>query len=131
MKKFKVADFWINVSLILGFIIFGLATRDERFGYGYFVVGGWQVISMAAHWVNKWFTGESRQRINYHRFVLALSAVILLFIILGQFAGFLFAPLLIILWLMLFIAPLLAIFYAAMCYQETFIRMKRPMYLLK
>jgi len=131
MKRFKVADFWISVLLIGGFLIFGVITRDQRSVYGYFAVGGWQVISMAVHWANKWFTKENQQRLYYHRFVLILSLVILLSTGIGQLTEILLIPVLVILWLLLFIAPLMAVFYAGICYEETFIKMKRPMYLLK
>ena len=131
MKRFKVADFWMSVLLIGGFVIFGLITRDQRFCYGYFIVGGWQVISMAVHWYNRWFTRENQRRKFYHRFVLMLSIGILLVSGASQLSDYFFVPILLFLYLMLFIAPLMAVFYAGICYEETFNRMKRPMELLK
>ena len=56
MKKLKEADMWISIVLIAGFTAASLINRDYTFIIGYFVVGGWQVISMIIHVFNKWFT---------------------------------------------------------------------------
>ncbi|CAN5713052.1 hypothetical protein BH11BAC3_BH11BAC3_43260 [soil metagenome] len=115
MKKFKTIDLTINVALIIGSVIFGLINRGESFIGGYFVVGIWQVISMVIHAWNKWFTGKRGQRYMYHWITLISVATLPL----GSF------------WILLFTAPFMAIYYTWLCYHEVYVRMQRPLALLK
>lgn len=131
MKKFKIVDFWISVVLIIGFVLLGFITMNEKFMYGYFVVGGWQIVSMVTHSVHKCFTENKGRRTYYHKLVLLLAIVTALLIALAQLAEGFFIPALAMLYVLLFASPILAIFYAYMCYEETYIKMKRPMELLK
>jgi hypothetical protein len=131
MKKFKIVDFWISVILIVFFIIFGFATRKVSFIAGYFVVGGWQIASMIVHFVNNWFAGKGELRFYYHRVFLILLIFFTVFFVIAKF----FESAYILLWvpvvILVFLFPLMAVYYAYMCYEETFIKMKRPMELLK
>jgi len=55
MKRFKTIDLFINIILIIGSAVYCLIKQDGTFFYGYFIVGGWQVISMIVHAYNKCF----------------------------------------------------------------------------
>lgn len=131
MKTFKIIDFWLSIVLIPGFVLFGFITMNEKFLFGYFIVGGWQVASMVIHWMNKWFMDTGWKRAYYQKFILILLAIIALLAALAQVAEELYMALLVIMFLLLILSPLMAIYYACICYEETFIKMKRPMELLK
>jgi hypothetical protein len=120
MKQFKIVDFWINVGLIISFILISIAEGNENFlsNYfltGYFVVGAWQVISMLVHAFRHCFTNKYGARYIYH-WIVFVSIVTMP---LGSF------------WILLFTAPFMAVFYTCICYRETYIKMKRPLTLLK
>ena len=123
MKKFKQIDFLLSCALIIGSVGWGLVTFDERFLIGYFVVGGWQVISMIVHAINGWFCQKGSSRYKYHWAVSIITIVAML--------GFVLYPLLIIFFPLLFLSPFMAIWYTSLCYDETYIKMSRPMELLK
>jgi hypothetical protein len=124
MKKFKTTDTWLSMVLIFGSVVYALCIRDERFIYGYFAVGAWQVASMLVHAFNHWFTEKAGRRLLYHRFVAFLFAVALV--------GWVYADVLFgLLLVLLFIAPVMALYYNWICYQEVYVKMKRPMALLK
>lgn len=115
MKAFKIIDIWISGTLIVLFTIVSLIKRDSTFFTGYFVVGGWQVISMLVHTFKRWFTEWGGIRFTYHM----ITLVSLLSIPIGSF------------WVLLFISPLMAIFYTWICYKEVYVKMVRPMDLLR
>ena len=123
MKKFKQADVLISGVLIIASIGWAFTTYDERFFVGYFVVGGWQVVSMIVHTVMDWFCEKGTARSNYQWTVFLIIIVALL--------GFVIYPLLIIYFLLLFLSPFMAIWYTWLCYNETYVKMRRPMALLK
>ncbi len=66
MKNFKIWDMWISIVLIIGFAVASLINQDYTFMIGYFVVGGWQVISMLVHVFYKCFTHLGASRHVYH-----------------------------------------------------------------
>jgi hypothetical protein len=124
MKPFKVIDFWMSVGLIAFFTVLGFVKMDETFLYGYFIVGGWQIISMAIHFINKWFCNNGTARYNYQRIVFVIILISLL--------GLLIKPLLFLaLLLLVFAAPVMAVYYAFICHEEVYIKMQRPLALLK
>jgi len=119
MKQFKIIDFWINIGLILSSVIISFLEKSEDFlhnGFllGYFIVGGWQVISMLAHAYNRCFTSRWGARYIYHW--ITFIAVITMP---GSF------------WVLLYAAPFMAIYYTYLCYKEVYIKMQRPLALLK
>ena len=124
MKKFKRIDFWISCILITMFLVLSLIKMDETFIIGYFVVGGWQVISMIIHAVNNWFTQKGGARHSYH------WTVFWLFILTGT-CFFIPVIILFILFPMLFAAPFMALYYTWLCYNEVYVKMKRPIEILK
>ncbi len=115
MKKFKLFDFYFNGALIAGFTILSLVKSDDTVFLAYFVVGGWQVISMIIHISAKWFTqkGTARYMYNWVTFVSLITFP------LGSF------------WILLFTAPFMAIYYTCQCYNEVYIKMQRPLAALK
>ncbi len=124
MKKFKQMDAWISIILIIVFTMLSLIRLDDTFLIGYFVVGGWQVISMIIHAVNGWFCEKGSKRYRYHWIV----GITLLTVLLGL--G-IYPLLFIILLVLLFIAPLMAVWYCWLCYEEVYVKMQRPLSLLK
>ncbi len=120
MQQFKVIDFWVNTGLIISFIIIGILEGTDDFlsnGFltGYFVVGGWQVISMLVHAYNRCFTNRRGARYIYHWIT---------FIAVGTMPAGSF-------WILFIAAPFMAVYYTYLCYKETYIKMQRPLALLK
>jgi hypothetical protein len=119
MKKFKEWDFGISVGLILFFAVASILDKNGGLNNslitGYFVVGSWQSISMIVHTVTRYFTKKWSRRYYYHW--ISLVAVV------TMPAGSI--------WLLYPLAPFMAVYYAYMCYEETFVKLKRPMELLK
>lgn len=119
MKKFKELDFGISTGLIG---LFAIASIVDRSGFlntnlllGYFVVGGWQLISMIIHTSKGYFTKRWGRRFYYQW----ISLIAVVTIPAGS------------IWVLYYLAPFMALYYAYICYNETFVKMKRPMELLK
>ena len=124
MKKFKIIDTWISILLIIGFFIASIIRLDYTFITGYFVVGGWQVVSMIIHSINGWFMQKDGKRFRYQ---FAVGIILLL-----ALAGWALNPLLyLIMVVMIFAAPFMAIVYTMICYKEVYLKMQRPLALLK
>lgn len=124
MKKFKIIDCWVSVALILVAAVYGVFQPDFDFLYGYFGVGAWQGLSMILHTWNGWFTNNGGARKNYH---MAVAGILVL-----ALAGMLYYPVLYIeLCLLLFVAPVMALYYSRLCYIEVYVKMQRPLALLK
>lgn len=115
MKKFKKIDAWISVVLILGFSIATIINRDYTFLLGYLVVGGWQVISMLLHVYFRLFTQKGGVR-NIYQWITLIALVTLP---VGSY------------WILLFIAPLMAVFYTSLCFDEVIKMSRRPIAVLK
>lgn len=115
MRKFKTTDYWISILLISVFTITSLVKMDGTFIIGYFITGTWQVISMIIHAWNGWFTRNGNARYVYHWIVL----IAVLTLPIGSFI------------ILLFAAPVMAIYYTYLCYHEVTVRMQRPLALLK
>ncbi len=124
MKKFKIIDFWVSVGLMIAIVVLCLAKDIYFIIVGYFIVGGWQILSMFIHFVKKWFTQRGTKRNNYHFTIL----LILLYSSMGLIDKEALFPLFIIL---LFTAPFQAIFYCWLCWNEITVKMKRPLSILK
>lgn len=124
MRTYKKIDCWVSIMLIGCFTAASLVRQDETIFYGYFTVGGWHIISMIIHGLNNWFTERGSQRLIYHWIVFWLFILTV--------SGFLFFPIIIMMaYLMLFAAPFMAIYYTWLCYDETYVKMRRPISLLK
>jgi undecaprenyl pyrophosphate phosphatase UppP len=125
MKTFKIIDTYMSIVLIGISIIIGITNYQvDWFIASYFAVGGWQVISMIVHEVSKTFVHPKSTRRLYHYIVLVVISTILLGLVLDN-------TVLMLLYILLFVAPFMAIFYTIICYNETFNKMKRPLAALK
>jgi hypothetical protein len=124
MKRFKLIDTWISLVLIGVFLLLTLARRDYVFMIGYFVVGGWQVVSMLVHALNGWFCEEGGKRYVYHW-------VVVITIIMALLGLAIFPLLYLILVVLLFAAPFMAFYYTWICYEEVYVKMQRPLAMLK
>lgn len=122
MKNFKIIDFIIQIFLIVSLLVKSLIDSDKTFLYAYCIIGGWQVLSMMVHQYNRWYTNNLSRRYYYHRITMG--------VILTMAFAYLI-PIFFIFWyLMLFAAPIMAIYYTAICYREVFYPVKRPLDLI-
>jgi len=131
MKRFKMIDYYVSVVLIAGSVFYGFVKLDASFIAGYFVVGGWQTISMLVHFLTNMFNQKGGKRYQYQKNVLLTA-----FIITGLTGAAFMHPgigmlLIVLLFALIVAAPFMAVYYAWICYEETFIKMKRPLDLLK
>ena len=124
MKKFKQTDYVISLLLILTFVVMSFINQDITWIVGYFVVGGWQVISMIIHAFFGWFNVKNSRRYVYQYIVLIIIVLALLGLIVKPILFLLAYP-------MLFAAPVMAIYYTWICYDEVYEKMQRPLYFLK
>ena len=124
MKKFKTIDVWTSIVLMVVFAIYSVIKMDNSFLIGYCTVGGWQMISMIIHAINGWFTFGKAGRYYYHLTVAVLGVVVLLSMLAYPVLWVLMA-------ILLFAAPFMAVYYTWLCYDEVFVRMQRPMAALK
>ena len=115
MKKFKKIDVWISIILITGFALASIINYDNTFIVGYFVVGGWQVVSMLVHTTTKTFTQKRGSRYVYHW----VTVVSLATMPVGSFL------------ILLFTAPFMAIYYTWICLDEVRKMSERPLAILK
>jgi hypothetical protein len=115
MKQFKTIDFWVSSLLIAIFTIASIFKGNETFMYGYFIVGGWQIISMIIHIAARCFTYKGGVR-NIYCWIVLISIVT---VPVGSFV------------VLLFTAPVMAIYYTWICYNEVYVKMQRPLALLK
>jgi hypothetical protein len=122
MKTFKQIDLFGQLALIITLTIVSLTRQDSTFIYAYCVVGGWQVVSMLIHQANKWHSSKNGRRYYYHR--------ITAFTLLIMPTAFLLPPLFLLWYIMLFAAPVMAIYYTAICFREVFYPAKRPLELV-
>jgi hypothetical protein len=119
MKTFKIIDVWTSIGLIISFmalIIYDAREFDVMNNLiftGYFVVGGWQVISMLVHAITRTFNYGARY--VYHWITLIAVATMPV----GSF------------WILLFAAPFMALYYTWICWREVYIKIKRPLEMLK
>ena len=122
MRNFKISDFLIQVFLIVSLLVKSLINADKTSLNAYCIIGGWQVISMLVHQYNKWYTNNLSRRYYYHRITIGF--------ILAMAVAYLASVFFIIFYLMLFAAPVMAIYYTAICYREVFYPVKRPLDLI-
>jgi len=115
MKRFKTLDLFINIALITGFSIYCLISWDNSILIAYFVVGAWQVISMIIHVYNRCFTYKGGKRFVYH-WITFISVITMP---MGS------------VWILAFTAPFMAVYYTCLCYHEVYVKMQRPLAVLK
>jgi len=111
MILFKKADTFGQIALIIGFIIFGLVSRNESFIYGYFVVGAWQVVSAIINYGLCRNMPFVKERDVYYKILLwTLGIGVISFIVTPVLIYYLFA--------ILFLTPFVAIYYCWLSYRE-------------
>jgi len=122
MKTFKKIDAYVSVSLILFFIFWipfnlksGNGLIDGALFLSYYVIGGWQVISMLVHAITGTFVYGGGIRYIYH-WITFIAVVTMP-------AGSV--------WILIFTAPFMAVFYTWLCFQEVYVKMRRPLSYLK
>lgn len=119
MKTFKIIDIWISIGLIISFTILfiydarGFDVMNNLLFTSYFVIGGWQVISMIIHAIAGCFTYGARYIYHWITFISVATMPV------GSF------------WILWITAPFMAVFYTWLCYREVYIKMKRPLAILK
>ncbi len=125
MKKFKKIDVVVSILLIVASVVWACVQPNYDFDFllGYFVVGAWQITSMIVHAISGWFCEKGSSRYYYHRLVFGIFVITVF--------GIVFPYLLVIFYLLLFFAPVMAVWYTCMCGYELYEKMKRPMALLK
>lgn len=109
MKRFKQLDLLISTGMIAGFLVACIIDTGLIFT-AYFVTGGWQVLSMIVHATAGWFTRKGSARNTYHWTTVIIIALACLTPLVYIF-GFIF-------FLLLFLAPVLAVIYTLICYGE-------------
>jgi hypothetical protein len=114
MKKFKQIDLGLQLAALLGGIVCALPHDGElAFLFAYFFVGGAQLLSFFAHLIADPAIGFTVGRKWYACF-LAILAALLLTGWISDSEGIL----ILVLYPLLLIAPVVAILYAGMCYNE-------------
>ena len=121
-KKIQKADAWIQVVLLACWAFSPLADFKYFFIF-YFIMGGWQLLSLVYYWVGTYSNYEDRQNV--------FRLIIVFFIILTA-TGLLYHPLLSSALLILFFcAPILSLCYTYTCFLEVNYLNRRPLYQLK
>jgi len=128
MKPYKLIDFIIGILLIIICTFSAFVLKEAYFFYGYFVVGGWQLLSMLIHMANNDKYIRSSNRKIYEKMILW----ILIIGVLSLLLTLLEMPILIFyLYAMLIFSPVLAIYYQVVCYIEYRLLIKRAFIHLK
>lgn len=110
MLVFKKIDVWISASSIFVFAVLSLIMQDGTFMVGYITVGVWQVMSMLVHHFNTSFTNKGSLR-YYYQYITLAAVLLMLSTPLLKITGFVFV-------ILLFIAPIMAVYYTAICFRE-------------
>ena len=66
MKKIKIYDLFISLSLMLAGVIAGILWGIKTGLYSYYLTGGWQLASMLFHTHYNCFTKKGSVRYYYH-----------------------------------------------------------------
>lgn len=113
MLIFKKIDCILQaVLIVLGVCVSASAhdLLDEAFFFGYFLVGGWQLLSVFVH-----FFYRAPYTITLRKIYLALLG----FVLVGLVFSLPLQGILIALTVLLFLSPLMAIYYLVTCLLET------------
>jgi hypothetical protein len=110
MKRFKTIELYSNIVLY-GALLILICLKAMFFITAYFIMGGWQILGMAFHFINGWFMKKRGARSNYQWTVLIIIIAVL--------PGLAFpAILMILLYVMLLVSPFMAINYICICFSE-------------
>jgi hypothetical protein len=117
MKRFKLIDLCTSTALIIFFTLYVLIDQSlEILFYAYFITGSWQVISMLVHniRIHSFFPNTTSRKV-YHW----IAFISLLTFPLGSY------------YLLLYAAPIMAVYYTVLCYKEWKELTARPLSVLK
>lgn len=118
MKRFKQIDLAISILLIAGFAAWYIYDTGILFR-AYFTIGGWQVISMLVHAFGGWFIEKGSARVTYNWVTFTIVSM-------GALA-FVIPAFLVVYYIMLFAAPVMAVIYCLICRMELKKLNKRPL----
>lgn len=121
MKTFKQIDLIIQLTAITFFTILSLIKLDKTFVYAYIITCLLQLISMIAHALDK----------NYWYGTRKIYSIICFTIVACMLAAFYIYFLGIIFYIMLFAAPIMAVYYVVLCAKEYRLLNERPLAQLK
>ena len=123
MKTHKRIDLTVQAILLVVFAILLTVNQTATLLPTYLeVVGGWQILSLVIHFINRWHPLRGSRR---HNFQLVLLALILVMCLMPffQILGTLFYHVLIVI-------LLLPLYYLWVCFMEVFYYTKRPLELI-
>ena len=104
MRTFKLIDFYTQIGLMIGSLLL-LAIDSSSYWYFYLIVGGFQLISVLVHLLLRQSYYAAPKRKYYHCALLAVAAGV-------PSTHFLYFALL------LFITPVMALWYLVICRSE-------------
>lgn len=113
--RFKQIDLIVQLLILLTTGALYFVDTNMAFTSLYFVMGGWQFMSMLVHLIAKWNNDHLPRRI----YLFALLAIVIIFLISLAFVT-------LMIWyfyLLLFITPVLGLYYTLICWLE--FRLKR------
>lgn len=114
MRSFKKIDCVIQGVLIVLGLVMGLSSRqgldDTAFFAGYFLVGGWQLISVFIHF----FYEAPYKKIMRKIYLITLGVVIIALLVSIPTDG-----IIVTLFGLLFFSPVMAVYYLITCINET------------
>src|SRR5690348_16465487 len=93
MKTFKIIDLWMSTGMYIILLVLNMiAFSGEVLIISYFIIGGWQLISMITHLLTGWFVSKGSRRNVYSWFsIIVVAAGIVMFLIRTEFTtGILF-----------------------------------------
>jgi hypothetical protein len=114
MKSFKNIDCTIQGVLIILGLVMGVSSRrmfdDTTFFAGYFLVGGWQLISVIVH-----FFYEAPYKKTMRKIYLITLGVLIIALLISIPTG----GIIVMLFGLLFFSPVMAVYYLITCINET------------
>ncbi len=118
MKKFKKIDCIVQAVLLLAAIVWNLAgfaqghfLGNEPFIIPYFAIGGWQLMSVVVHAIKPMYNKKIPRRIYLF---------VLLAVVAGSIVSYLQGDAVLqFFYVLLFVAPAMAIYYCIVCIAET------------
>ena len=112
MKNYKQTDLLLQIAALIFSLVVIPLFASNNYIYGYFLVGGIQVISVALHVFFRIPGQDNQLRKPYYIALWVIAASVLLMFLFIEYGGMLIA----MSWL--FITPIMAFYYCYTCYRE-------------
>jgi len=123
MKTFKRTDLIVQSILIVVFAVILLVRQNTSVLITYLaVVGGWQLVSLVVHFINKWHPYKGGRRFNFELVLAGFALVTCLMPFIE--------PLRRLVYLFLILLLLMPLYYLWVCFMEVFYYSKRPLELI-